>query len=164
MACRSDYMEPTPTERMETNKVNSELKTLADELTHSCDVLREYLLGSNDVPVFKHVNRNYSARVLNLVDKSGGLYVKANAGLLDHVTELNTNYIYVNALLVSGVDITPEIVEVLNKQQIEHREADLKRLMKVFADNLDRVRLRKVLDADATKPLAPQLGFDPDEF
>ncbi len=164
MACRSDYMEPTPTERMETSKVNSELKTLADELTHSCDVLREYLLGSNDVPVFKHVNRNYSARLLNLVDRNSGLYVKANAGLLDHVSQLNSSYIYVNALLTSGVEMTPELIAILEKQQTEHREADLKRLMRTFANNLDRVRLRKVLDADATKPLAPQLGFDPDEF
>ncbi len=58
-------------------------------------------------------------------------------------------------------------VDALRKCQIEHRKDDLNRLVKAFAKNpteKNKERLKKVLDADPTKPLEPQLGFNPDDY
>jgi hypothetical protein len=49
-------------------------------------------------------------------------------------------------------------------RQIKHRREDITRLRIEFAKNDDGERLAKTLNVDYTKPLAPQLGFDPDDF
>lgn len=60
---------------------------------------------------------------------------------------------------------TAEVHAVLDRQ-IEHRKADLDRLIRTLTDaeDIDYDRLRKVLDADPYLPLESQLGFDPDSI
>lgn len=57
-------------------------------------------------------------------------------------------------------------VEAVLERQVEHRKADLDRLIRTLTDteDIDYDRLRNVLDADPTRPLEPQLGFDPDSI
>lgn len=61
--------------------------------------------------------------------------------------------------------LKPEINAVLEAQE-KHRQADLDRLVRVLSasEPIDYEKLRKVLAADTSKPLEPQLGFNPDDF
>lgn len=56
------------------------------------------------------------------------------------------------------------VVKKVSTDQTKHRKEDLKRLEKAFRESRDAEKLGKVMLADPTKPLEPQLGFDPDAF
>lgn len=171
MPCRSDYMEPSPKEKQVANEGNVAFRALADRATYANDVLREYLIHSfqpgDGYPTnfLKFVNLDLHSEWEALRKKfHKNLYVKVDEGLVDHAKGLVEAYHWLNDIVVSGEPLTnPEKAKILGDQE-EHREADLARLMKVFAASGDRKRLRAVLDADATRPLDPQLGFSPDAF
>lgn len=61
--------------------------------------------------------------------------------------------------------LASEVAEILKIQE-KHRQADLDRLVKELskAPQKNRKRLLAVLTADISKPLEPQLGFDPDSI
>lgn len=63
-------------------------------------------------------------------------------------------------------DYLSEEIEAVLDKQTKHRQDDLDRLTVVFAKDVKthRERLMKVLFADPTEPLEPQLGFNPDDF
>lgn len=165
MPCNSDHMAPTQQEIKASNGVASQLKHLADELTHSCDVLREYILGNADhTQVMKHVNRQAGRAFEVLEKKSQGLYVRVDNGLLEHVESLVDEYTWLNAFATREAKVKPSDFDRISKDQYEHRKEDIARLIKTFANSGDIPRLRLVLDATANAPLAPQLGFDPDDF
>lgn len=72
----------------------------------------------------------------------------------------------VDTLGVWPADIAAEVTEVLEKQE-DHRQADLDRLITTLGKNptqKNKALLKKVLEADPSKPLEPQLGFDPDSL
>ncbi len=63
-------------------------------------------------------------------------------------------------------ELAEEVSKTLKIQE-KHRKADLDRLIKTLSKNpteKNKQRLRLVLDADVSKPLEPQLGFDPDSL
>jgi hypothetical protein len=60
--------------------------------------------------------------------------------------------------------ISEDVLNLIGKNQVKHRKEDLKRLKKVFMQSKDAEKLGLVMLADPTKPLEPQLGFDPDAF
>lgn len=64
----------------------------------------------------------------------------------------------------AGADVPQDFLEQIDKRQIAHRKVDLKRLVRTFTKAKDAERLALVWAADPNKPLAPQLGFDPDDF
>lgn len=75
----------------------------------------------------------------------------------------------------SDYTITPTFWHQITRGQVEHRKADLKRLEEIIRENIKHVlqpteqdiwyaKLGRVLTADPNKPLAPQLGFDPDSI
>ena len=170
MPCRSDYMDPTPGEHKATNAVNKDLKTLADQITFSSDVLREYIL-SGQGKILKHVNIPYRKAFDILAKKAKDLYVAADHGLIKHVDDLSQNYNWLNTQVIEldeGNALPSQVKDAMlaevEKQQVEHRKADIARLVKVFAARQDYAALRVCIDADVTKPLDPQLGFSPDDF
>lgn len=65
---------------------------------------------------------------------------------------------------VSGGEIDPDFLKTVYKNQVKHRKEDLKRLQKTFTESKDAEKLGLVMLADPTKPLEPQLGFDPDAY
>lgn len=163
MPCTSSA--PSAQEIKASHSVASQLKHLADELTHSCDVLREYILGHADhTQVMKHVNRQAGRAFEVLEQKAQGPYVRVDSDLLDHVESLVSEYVWLNSFATREAKVKPADFEKINRDQIEHRKEDIARLIKTFANDGDTSRLRRVLDANAGSPLAPQLGFDPDDF
>lgn len=63
-------------------------------------------------------------------------------------------------------ELSREVTETLVIQE-KHRQADLNRLITALGKNptkKNKILLKKVLEADPSKPLEPQLGFDPDSI
>lgn len=50
----------------------------------------------------------------------------------------------------------------IHKAQEQHRKEDLARVVMHFADRFDFDEVARVAKCDTTKPLIPQLGYDPD--
>lgn len=102
-------------------------------------------------------------------------YDRKQRAELDRLT--HENDILREALIAatSGNEIDPDFLKTVHENQVKHRKEDLKRLEKTFRKQLsetnDYARERiiqqmigAVVTADPLKPLAPQLGFDPDAF
>lgn len=168
MPCSSEHMEPTPNEMAQTKDLREEIEALSNSATADIDILREYVLGNVAAErILGRVNKPYHEKYLELRDRNARLYVKVKAETLAQANMLVTEYETVDELVhakAGGKPIGAEQMTKLEAEQIEHREQDLRRLMKTFAHSVDRERLKKVLEADNTKPLQAQLGFDPDEF
>lgn len=172
MPCRSDYMEPSTQEQKAWTVWREDAQKVADALVYSSDVLREHILEGNfdtftrtEIPHIGQSER-YREEVKVLQARFKNLYMPP--ALYDsynnRLTLLLNDYIGLDVIVVSGAKVGKSILADITNDQIKHREDDLRRLMKTFADSGDRVRLKKVLDADNTKPLEPQLGFSPDDF
>jgi hypothetical protein len=168
MPCRSDYMEPSKPELEESAELRKQFEALGNEATADADMLREYVLGNLAAErILDRINKPHSEKYVSLRKLNDKLYVKVPAEITTKVNMLISAYETADALAhdkAKGKPVSDEVLADVEKVQIEHREADLRRLMRTFADSGDRVRLKKVLDADNSKPLAAQLGFDPDEF
>lgn len=85
---------------------------------------------------------------------------------LDHLTHENDQLREALLNLINDRNyVLPEpVVQTVSENQTKHRKEDLKRLKKTFMESEDALRLGLVILADPTKPLEPQLGFNPDEF
>lgn len=165
MPCRSDYLEPTPGERAATTKLRKEVEALGDRLTAAMDVLREYLLGNEPVTAtLTYVNIDAGREYVALREQNDKLYVKVAPETMAKVNGMCSEYHDLNTLVCRMEPPTKKELEQVRRAQVKHREEDLRRLMKTFGQTADRERLAKVLAADNTKPLEPQLGFSPDEF
>jgi hypothetical protein len=60
--------------------------------------------------------------------------------------------------------LKPAFLKKINAAQIKHRKEDLQRLEQTFRKSRDAEKLGLVMLADPTKPLEPQLGFNPDAY
>jgi hypothetical protein len=167
MPCRSEYMEPNANEKGAAAEIRSQFEEIGDRATASADTLREYLLGNVAAQkILTVVNQPLADEFERLEELNTKNYVKVSEPFLSQVERLVSEYVNVNEIVThTGKDslddeLKAEILEV----QIEHRKADLARLMKTFAASGDTERLRKVIDADPMEPLTVQLGFSPDEF
>lgn len=62
--------------------------------------------------------------------------------------------------------VTAAELDTILSDQEKHRQVDLDRVAVVLSKNLkkNKDKLQKVLDADISRPLEPQLGFNPDDF
>ena len=62
--------------------------------------------------------------------------------------------------------VTAAELDTILSDQEKHRQVDLDRVAVVLSKNLkkNKEKLQKVLDADISRPLEPQLGFNPDDF
>lgn len=164
MPCRSDYMEPTPGERLESKQVREELEGIGNRATKYSDLLREFLLGNADLDdVIGAVNHDLDGEYLRAVSKLEGLYVAVPEETRCKVNELVQEYTDLNELVVTKQELPDEELESLAVKQKAHREDDVRRLLRTFASADDRDLLRKTLLVDTDYPLKAQLGFDPDE-
>lgn len=156
-----------PTIYFDRSKQNNELKALGDFLTHELDMIREAILNG-ETPDFSAFDPAWSKTVedarKSYRDESRGPSegVLTNGKLLDSVEALLTEYQMIKHEWRK--DRCEAIRGMLTEGQIKHRQEDIKRLMHTFVESGDVVRLKALLDVDPAQPLAPQLGYDPDEF
>jgi hypothetical protein len=94
---------------------------------------------------------------------------------LDRLTTENDRLRELVLRLVDGETITKQELERIRREQTKHRKEDLARLEKQFKASIAdqkamgregatdlHTKLGLVITADPSKPLEPQLGFDPD--
>jgi len=162
MPCSS---EPSRWEYEQHEGMTSQFRVLADRLTHANDVIREYLLGNVEHSVvMKFINLDVERASTVLIKKAQGLYVRVNPDIIQHVEELVADYKWLNDFATRQTKMKPSDFDRVKADQFEHRKEDIARLIKTFANDGDISKLRLVLDASASAPLAPQLGFDPDDY
>lgn len=167
MPCRSDYMEPTPRELEETRKLRERTQALADRAVYASDMLREYLLDNlSEKEILEYVGHSYemSQQLDDIATKNRGLYVKMPEGHWKQAYDEVSRYCVLDNFATRMEPPTKKQMQTIERQQIEHRKKDLARLLKVLGEAGDVERLRKVIDADPSKMLEPQLGFSPDDF
>lgn len=164
MPCSSEHMEPTPGELRETARVRELVENLADRLTHANDVLREYLLGNKtEKEILPFISYDAERRYVELRKQNDKLYVKVDAGEMAKTNELVDRYIQLNSLATRMEPPTKKQLAQIEKEQVAHRDEDIRRILRTAASADDRELMRKALSCDVNSPLAPQLGFDPDE-
>lgn len=83
---------------------------------------------------------------------------------LDRLTRENDELREMILRLNGGGQLTEGEAMRVGLEQVDHRKADLARLEKTFIQAQDIARLEKVWNADPAFPLAPQLGFNPDDY
>ena len=167
MPCRSDYMEPNAHEKAEAAELRKQMEEIGNKACHGADVLREYILGNVAAQkMLPLLNQKLEQELHRLAKLDAKPYVHVGEGFKEQIAQLVDEYEKLNELVTTvGKDsVEANILEAIEAEQIEHREQDLKRLMKTFGDSGDREKLAKVLGADNRKPLAVQLGFDPNDY
>lgn len=165
MPCHTDP--PSSTEYAQRNEVTEQLDSLNERATHGADLLREYILGNVAVQrIMPLLNMRLAEEFDKLEDISRTHWLKADSAYVKQVHELVTEYEEMNELVATiGKDtLSAADKAVIEARQKQHRSDDLRRLMKTFADSGDKDKLLAVINATPDKPLAVQLGFDPDDF
>ena len=153
--------------RFNQTKTNNELKEMGDLLTHELDMMREAVLNG-ETPDFSAFDPAWHFTIQGAKkswanERSGPSEgVLTDERLLNQVEALVSDYNRMRSEWRR--DRCASIKGDLVRKQQEHRQEDIKRLMHTFVESGDIVRLRALLDVDPTQPLAPQLGYDPDEF
>lgn len=160
-------MEPNAHEKGAAAEIRAQFEEIGDRATAGADTLREYLLGNVAAQkILTVVNQPLDEEFGKLEQLNAKNYVKVSEEFLSQVRRLVAEYESINDIAThTGKDsLDDETKAWIMDAQIDHRKADLARLMKTFAASGDTERLRKVIDADPMQPLTAQLGFSPDEF
>lgn len=163
MPCRVDDI--TPLEREIQNQIERELTELLDNIEYSLDVLREWLI--NDVGSLGfHLNQAYEYQ-LTRIKKRVNPWAPPNPALLaqceEHVREYNKVNGYAIDVL-NGGSLEWHQLHSLIDEQIKHRQKDMVRLARHWLDEDDFEKASAAINCDATKPLAEQLGYDPNSY
>lgn len=148
MPCRVDIPE---SERIASH--NQRWLQLADEMTHEMDVLRELLLSDPD-----SVGEGKKNSFKQSLDNFLRLDFETNkSGVRERI--------FNEATQIITVFNRPDLAEtLLLDDQVKHRKEDLMRVITYFANKKDLDTIKRVINVDLTKPLEPQLGFDPDDY
>ena len=181
MPCNSDYMESTSSEIDDVIKGTESLKVAVDELVHYCDEVRDIIEAhlddsTQELPQLTegHV---LAAAVEVQIDKIKDKYAfRTGRGLAQDsaksmfrvANRAIAQFARVNhavTRLSRGEQLEEGIIADLRQDQIQHRMGDMMRVYKHFANKkvLTADEVASVSNIDFTKPLTPQLGFDPDD-
>lgn len=167
MPCRSDYMEPTHNERKQLSVWKETVKKAADELEYTLDLMREYLIsGTNKDKILVRINEDWLDKTNRLDESRKEIYamIRPDFKYLTEFNKMVAEYIILNSFITKRRKMTPKAFVKIQEAQTKHRQKDLDRLLVTFAEQRDFDRLRAVMEADPSKPLESQLGFDPDAF
>lgn len=165
MPCHVDP--PTASELKFADDTFRESVALFDALTHRNDVLREALLNPEAVPqatLLKAVKDDFKPQLDALNKRANRGFVRPDSKYLNKAVDAYGEFAGLVNALTGTIVLTKKERKKIEETQTAHRVEDLKRLAKVAIDNWDMDLLKKVTSADKTKPLEPQLGFDPDSM
>lgn len=154
--------------RVNRTETNKDLLQIGDELTHRLDLVRESLLAgatpdfsANDAKWAETIEEARHAHDFEISGPTHGTLT--DEAVLNEVISLFDEYLKYKTLYSEG-KITKSVLKKIERDQVKHRKEDLKRLAHEFIESGHHAGLDKVLNADPTKPLEGQLGFDPDQF
>lgn len=181
MPCNSDYMEPTYEEIRQTDTQKRAVKDHLDYLTHQSDLMREDILGviekREKTLTYNYVQTKASTPTLDsLLDTYYHGYAYQNSDSFDAdferlVDDVRKQYAFVisagKALQENGTLPKKKVTDIAT-QQILHRFGDMIRVMGQYSAKStfkpkEVAEVLKYAQVDYTKPLIPQIGFDPDD-
>lgn len=181
MPCRSDYLAPSTREVGVVVQGTDELKEVVDELVHFCDTTRDALEAyfddeTPDLPaiskghelagaIYTHIHRikdEYGYR-----GKSDGPARAAADAMFEVAGRVIVQFERISEVLRQlqrDGQPTQQQIDQLRQDQIQHRMGDMLRVYQHYAnvDTLSAEEVAMLSSIDFTKPLTPQLGFDPD--
>lgn len=157
MPCHVDP--PTASEKSQAREAALEH---ANFYMHQADMLRELLLAENP----------NKTEVENFVLESSTAqqdlpYISAYGKSRADEDMINEHYEqWARAMSVADAFLTRGRFgrKAIEKDQIAHRKVDIQRLIKTFADQGKFDKIAPLLTVDFTKPLEPQIGYDPDKY
>jgi hypothetical protein len=185
MPCNSDYMMPSQKELAALSDSLNELKTVADAMVYSADVIRDVILET--LGKFEELTVREALELGRRVAEFDGLVTRGD----NLVKEIKTEYAYNNdsrgqkngnkviaayesvrndysrahlagSALINEQPIPDGVLDGIEKDQEKHRIEDVKRLIPIFTARGDFETVAKLAGVNFTKPLEPQLGFSPD--
>ena len=142
-------------------KVNAEVLDNLNYLTHQLDIVREDILAGKTPNLtfmikFGDYNTPYDAR------SSGPTRgVDLDTDSSNHLSALVAEGREYMEVALSGKEYD---MDTIYARQVKHRAEDISRLIKHFLGEEDFEMISKLSSVDFSKPLEPQLGFDPDEY
>lgn len=182
MPCNSDYMEPTHNEIQESHTDKRRVKDYLDHLTHQSDLMREDILGviekrkktlSHDYSKMRLRTRTLDERLRTYHEG----YAYRNSGvdrdpdferLVEDVREQYYFVIRAGKALQKNGTLPKKTMTDIATQQVLHRFGDMIRVMGQYSAQStfkpkEVAEVLKYAQVDYTKPLIPQIGFDPDD-
>jgi hypothetical protein len=173
-------MEPNSREVDSLVKGTEDLKAAVDELVHFCDTARDTLEVGFEGHTIKLPRIDLGRVLIQAVEtqrseiknqyayrgSSGSLHQEANA-LFDIADQVIAQFERISDVLDTwsrSEHATPDQIAQIHKDQIQHRMGDMMRVLKHFANKVELTEedVSTLSNIDFTKPLTPQLGFDPD--
>ncbi len=178
MPCNSDYMNPTKCEITQLNGLGDSVKDVADYLTHWCDSTRDQLeevftgtttavpLLTDGEILLKKLHKAVAGMRSNYAYANG--YANKVDSVMVIAERVENEYLRVKdavEALNAGRVLTTKDKNQLKHDQIQHRMGDMLRVYQHYATkpHLTKSEIEAVSNIDFTKPLIPQLGFDPDD-
>ena len=185
MPCNSDYMMPSQKELNALSDGLNELKSVADAMVYSADVIRDVVLETHGE--FDELTVREALELGRRIAEFDGLVERGDR----LVSEIKKEYAYSNdsrgqksgnkviaayesvrndysrahmagSALINEQPLPPGVLDGIQKDQVVHRIEDVKRLIPIFTAKGDFAMVGKLAAVDFTKPLDAQLGFSPD--
>ena len=134
----------------------------ADELTHRLDIMREEILSGKQPTITALDNMDKLTTKLIIAWNSN----TRKRGLKRAHEKLLRQRDIITAYNLGASD---KLMDAITRDQEEHRREDIERVINELETRhpaegtKDWERLKTAQAADITKPLIPQLGFDPDD-
>lgn len=177
MPCNSDYMYPTAAERQASDAQKEKIKDHLDTLVHKADLMREDILavvhGEKDTLDYDYAKKRLTTPTLSaLIAEHDRMYVSNRSPEFERlIRDVRKQYYYVlraGKALQRFDALSPDVQEAIETQQILHRFGDMIRVMGQFTAlrtfTPEQVKeIQRFAKVDYTKPLIPQIGFDPDD-
>lgn len=177
MPCNTDYMEPTANEYQRLDEKKSHVKDHLDYLAHQADLMREDILAV----IEKRQNAltmNFSKITIktpqldDLLDKYHSQYAYRHdetfEALVQNVRDQYESVVRAGKRLKRNATLPKKTVTDIATQQVLHRFGDMIRIMAQYSTKStfkprEVSEVLKYAQVDYTKPLIPQIGFDPDD-
>ena len=177
MPCNTDYMDPTPAERAQGRDQTKKIKEHLDFMVHQADLMREDILAVVEGRQ-KKTSINFSETdpknhvLLEMLEAHDRMYVSHRDVEFDNlIKNVQKQYLFVvqaGKRLERDGSLSSASMTAIHTQQVLHRFGDM---IRVIGQYTSKVRftpqqvedIRRFTTVDYTKPLIPQIGFDPDD-
>lgn len=182
MPCNADYMNPTAREIDQFNDKFSKIQEYLNEVVHADDMLREHILAFWDeaTPVppsaYDVLHKDSAERIDNLLASAQEEYAARHnftsrkrlqdlTVVADRLSSEHELVIRVFEKIVKDKNVTASEEDRIRTDQIIHRHGDMLRVWAHYGSmkRKNHEKIRMLAKVDLTKPLIPQLGFDPDD-
>ena len=190
MPCRVETYPISDSQMKDVNDVVNKGREIADSLTLVNDNLREHIISWDTSESARFINiGNYAVNNMQSMENEVSTVTRSliYTDYASKYNDLMEEALNINKKLISDFNVLKQIIEsnrkpsdkvilIIEDMQVRHRQEDIDRLVDTFSEKInddstfaeDKVKfrelLKKTINADVSKPLEPQLGFNPDDW